>query len=402
METVYKNERPLFAISLVISLLVWAVLILGTLGIALIYVLFFFIFYLFVQSAFISHIKGTAVRITAQQFPDLNARIEKCCLKLGMDRAPEAYLMHGNGVFNAFATRFLGRDFIVLYSDIVDALEQDPDAVDFYIGHELGHLHRKHIQWRWVLWPAAILPLIGAAYSRAREYTCDLYGMACCANRQSAVHGLAALAAGQKRWQSMNAQHYTDQVKQTGGFWMSFHELIGDYPWLVKRIAQVRANEQPIDFPGRNPLAWLFALFVPRLGTGGGGGGVASMLVVVAIIGILAAIALPAYQDYTTRAKLAATAIHGQEAARAVEDYFNKSGKIPPRLEEAYTAVSSSKDISEMSVNPKTGVVRVVLSFNPVQGKSLLFVPSRNPDKSITWRCASEDIQQKLLPATCR
>src|SRR5258706_4975148 len=179
METIYKNETPLFVISLIISVLVWLLLILGTFGAALIYVLFFFIFYLFAHSAFISHIRGTAVRITPEQFPDLYQRITRCCEKLKMQQMPEAYLMHGNGVFNAFATRFLGREFIVLYSDIVDALDPRPDAVDFYIGHELGHLHRNHLLWRWVLWPAAILPLIGASYSRAREYTCDLYGLAC-------------------------------------------------------------------------------------------------------------------------------------------------------------------------------------------------------------------------------
>jgi Zn-dependent protease with chaperone function/type II secretory pathway pseudopilin PulG len=398
--TVYKHEPALFAISLIISLVVWLVLVLGTFGIALIYVLFFYIFYLFVQSAFISRIKGTAVRITPEQFPDLNARIEKCCTKLQMKRVPEAYLMHGNGVFNAFATRFLGRDFIVLYSDVVDALENDPDAVDFYIGHELGHLHRKHIQWGWVLWPAAILPLLGAAYSRAREYTCDLYGLACCNNRQSAVHGLAALAAGQKRWQSMNAQQYTEQARQTGGFWMSFHELIGDYPWLVKRIAAVRTGEKPTEFPSRNPLAWLFALFVPRLGTGGG---LASMLVVVAIIGILAAIALPAYQDYTTRAKISEAIIHGRQATQAVEDYINKNGRIPPQLEDAgISSTPQSKFVTAISVNSKNAIVQVVLGFSPVEGKSVLFVPSRKPDKSISWRCASEDVPAKYLPAACR
>jgi len=400
MVAVYKNEPTLFAISLVISLLVWLLLVVGTLGIALVYVLFFFIVYLFAQSAFISRIKGTAVLITPQQFPDLHQRIEKCCSKLEIRELPEAYLMHGNGVFNAFATRFLGRNFIVLYSDVVDALDHDPDAVDFYIGHELGHLHRKHLQWRWVLWPAAILPLLGAAYSRAREYTCDLYGLACCGNPQSAVHGLSALAAGHKRWQSMNAEQYTAQVQGTGGFWMSFHELIADYPWLVKRIARVNAKDGRTDFPTRNLLAWLIALFIPRLGVGGGAG---SIIVFVAIIGILAAIALPAYQDYTVRAKMIAAVAYGKQAAQAVEEYVNNNGSIPLRLEDAGIASTPpSKEIKVARVNSQNGVVQVVLAFSPVEDKSLLFVPSRNADKSISWRCTSEDVAPKYLPPSCR
>jgi len=400
METVYKNETPLFVISLIISVLVWLLLILGTFGAALIYVLFFFIFYLFAHSAFISHIRGTAVRITPEQFPDLYQRITRCCEKLKMQQMPEAYLMHGNGVFNAFATRFLGREFIVLYSDIVDALDPRPDAIDFYIGHELGHLHRNHLLWRWVLWPAAILPLIGAGYSRAREYTCDLYGLACCEDPDSAVHGLSALAAGHKRWQSVDAGQYLEQVKETGGFWMSFHELIADYPWLVKRVAMVGANGRAVQFPTRNPLAWVFAMFIPRLGVGGNAAGV---LVFVAIIGILAAISIPAYQDYTVRAKIMGAISYGNLASKAVEEHIYKNGSIPLRLEEVGMASTpSSKDIKLVLIDGKTAVIRIVLAISSVEDKSLLLVPTVGPDKKITWRCASEDVPARYLPMTCK
>lgn len=143
MDLVYGKERPLFVVSLLISLIFWLAVILGTLGVALVYIVFFFIFYLFVQSAFISHLKGTAVKITEEQFPDLYQRVQACCDKIGLNPAPDAYLLHADGVFNALATRFLGRNFIALYSDVVDALESHPGAVNFYIGHELGHIHRK-------------------------------------------------------------------------------------------------------------------------------------------------------------------------------------------------------------------------------------------------------------------
>ena len=195
MELVYKKERTLFIISAVIATVLWLAFIVGTLGVALVYILLALLIYLFAQSAFISYLKGTAVRITPGQFPDLHQRVVQACTKLGMEKIPEAYLLHGNGIFNAFATRFLGRNFIALYSDIVDALASRPDALDFYIGHELGHIHRRHLVWAPLLWPARILPLLGAAYSRAREYTCDLYGLACCKDPQDACYGLAALAA---------------------------------------------------------------------------------------------------------------------------------------------------------------------------------------------------------------
>ena len=110
MNLIYKNEKTLFGIMLALSLLIWAALVIGTVGMALLYLLLFFISYCFAQSALVSYLKGTAVQITPAQFPDLHQRIEACCHRLGLDVAPEAYLLQMGGRFNAFATRFLGNN----------------------------------------------------------------------------------------------------------------------------------------------------------------------------------------------------------------------------------------------------------------------------------------------------
>jgi hypothetical protein len=217
---------------------------------------------------------------------------------------------------------------VVLYSDVVDALEQRPDAINFYIGHELGHIARSHLVWAPLLWPAGLLPLLGAAYSRAREYTCDRHGLRCTKSWGDAVLGMAALAAGEKRWKTINLKQYLEQAKATSGFWMSFHELTGDYPWLVKRIAAVKslAQGEKVSHPGRNPLAWLLALFVPRIGIAGGAG---SILIVVAIVGILAAIAIPAYQEYMARAQMSggfAAVVPQEESLQAPDGTYSDEG----------------------------------------------------------------------------
>jgi Tfp pilus assembly major pilin PilA len=303
------------------------------------------------------------------------------------------------GSLNAFATRFLGRDFLVLYSDVVDGLHDNPDALNFYIGHEIGHIKRKHLNWSTVLLPASLLPLVGAAYARAREYTCDRHGLAACDQPLNAEFGLAALAAGGRRWRTMNKSAFIEQARETEGFWMSFHELVGDYPWLVKRMGTVRAlaaGREP-DHPRRHLLATLLALFVPRLGVAGGGGGV---VVTLAMVGILAAVGIPAYQGFQQKAAVAGAYTAGVDASAKVERYLSEQGKIPTLAQAGVTA--GGKGVRRMTIDPETAVLRVVTAASGPQGEgTLVFEPSMDANKKIAWACTAEGILPAAVPQGC-
>ncbi|MGZ3723389.1 MAG: M48 family metalloprotease [Bdellovibrionales bacterium] len=263
MEQAKARETLLFGWLLAFAILFWILIIVGTVGIGLLYVLGFFVFYLFTHSALISSLKGNSVRITSVQFPDLHAKISAACEKIKMPM-PDAYISNGNGVLNAFATKFLGRNYIVLLSDVIDAFDENSDAITFYIGHELGHIHRKHIRWWSVLLPAAMFPLLWPAYRRACELTCDQYGRLCCASTADAVHGVQLLAAGKTRWKSMSADSYMGQIDASGGFWMSFHEITASYPWLTKRLAKVQDPAgSEAKWPQRHPMAWFLGMITP-------------------------------------------------------------------------------------------------------------------------------------------
>ena len=401
MDLIYKNEKKLLTIAAIFSGIVWLALTIGTLGIFLIYMLLVLVFIIVAHAGFISHLKGNGVKITEQQYPDLHQRLVRCCERVGQKEIPEAYILRTD-FFNALATRFLGRNFIVLFSDVVDALQDQPGAIDFYIGHEVGHIHRKHLIWMSVLWPAMILPLLGAALRRAEEYTCDRYGTACCESEADVIAALAAISAGDTRWKSINTEAYIAQRAETTGFWMSFHELTGDYPWMTKRMATALAMHRntSVEHPSRSKLAWFLACFVPRTGMGGGAG---SLLVIVAIIGILAAVAIPAYQDYTVRAALNSDYAEAQEAKNAVEQFALANNEWPATLSAAgFSEDSLSLSSGHTLTLYENGMLGIEVGYSAGGDAQYLVLEPSNETGEITWLCYGQGVNEAALPSECR
>lgn len=231
----WPSELPLQALCILASLVIYAVLVISVVGIF--YLLAFALLFFLMNAALVAHVRGSAVRLGPQQFPELHRRVEEIARRIGMDDVPDAYLMQAGGALNAFATRFLGLNVIVLYTELLAACGDNEAARDTIIAHELGHIKAGHLRLRWLITPGMAVPLLGSALSQAREYTCDRYGLAGSGDRAGALLGLTVLAAGGKHAPLVNQQALARQREDLNTGWLTIGGWLASHPPLSKRLA---------------------------------------------------------------------------------------------------------------------------------------------------------------------
>ncbi|HEZ5441590.1 TPA: pilin [Neisseria meningitidis] len=146
------------------------------------------------------------------------------------------------------------------------------------------------------------------------------------------------------------------------------------------------------------------------------------LMIVIAIVGILAAVALPAYQDYTARAQVSEAILLAEGQKSAVTEYYLNHGEWPGDNSSAGVATSSKikgKYVKEVTV--ANGVVTATMLSsgvnNEIKGRKLSLWAKRQ-DGSVKWFCGqpvkrtdtdevtadsgNDKIDTKHLPSTCR
>jgi type IV pilus assembly protein PilA len=131
------------------------------------------------------------------------------------------------------------------------------------------------------------------------------------------------------------------------------------------------------------------------------------LMIVIAIIGILAAIALPAYQDYTIRAKMSEPVAGLAEAKTTYTEYYSANGYVPANQYDSGIAVTRHGKILEQVIVASGSpliTAHVVNGIIPSQtGSTILLSGVTQEDGTILWTCrAGANIASKYLPSTCR
>jgi type IV pilus assembly protein PilA len=132
------------------------------------------------------------------------------------------------------------------------------------------------------------------------------------------------------------------------------------------------------------------------------------LMIVVAIIAILAAIAIPAYQDYLIRAQVSEGAVLADGAKTAVGEFFTNTGRLPTNNTSAGLAAASSitgKYVSTVTIS-STGIVAAFgqTATNTAISSDVFALSPITSAGSIAWSCASTQttVPTKYLPTSCR
>lgn len=133
------------------------------------------------------------------------------------------------------------------------------------------------------------------------------------------------------------------------------------------------------------------------------------LMIVIAIIGILAAVALPAYQDYTVRAKVSEIMVLGSKDKASISEYYISQGNMPTTAQSGVsTNAAQSTYVTTIAYTPTSttvGTLTYTVSGGNLGGGAtgnVQMVGTGAAGVGVTWACTASTLQGKFLPANCR
>lgn len=130
------------------------------------------------------------------------------------------------------------------------------------------------------------------------------------------------------------------------------------------------------------------------------------LMIVVAIIAILAAIAIPAFQSYTVRAQVSEGMVLADGAKSSVWDFYTTYGRLPVSNQSAGIALPTSVRGSYVSsLDASGGTIKVAykgIRANPLLANATLTLSPVVSVGSLAWNCRGSGLAPQYLPSSCR
>ena len=237
----HEKERTYLSICQIVGGLLWLLFIVGTVGGALMWVLLIALFLWISQQFFKAVIYGNAVRVSSNQYSNINEIVTSSSAELGITTIPDVFIVNGQGAVNAVAVKFLSKKYVLLFSDLVDLMLQrnETNELKMIINHELAHHASGHtsVGRNLLIAPAKFIPFLGAAYSRACEFTADRIGATLTNDNEASKRALISIASGSESLASnVNIDEFRLQEANIPPFFGFLHEIFGSHPRMTKRI----------------------------------------------------------------------------------------------------------------------------------------------------------------------
>lgn len=244
----HPKETGYFTIMAVVSGIIWLPLIpLAVVGffISIPFLIFAWISSLYFKAV----ILGDSVKVSPEQYPEINQRAIEISREMNMSYVPEIFVVNSNGIINAVAYKVLNGKYIFLYSSLIDLLliKGHRKELDFILGHELGHYGAGHMTtWKRIfLFWGKLVPFVGAAYSRACELTADRIGHHFVNDTLVSRRALAALALGSATLlDSISIDAFKKQEAQIPEFMGFIHKIFSQYPRTTRRVLEIEEFEE--------------------------------------------------------------------------------------------------------------------------------------------------------------
>lgn len=209
---------------------------------------------------FKAQIFANCIRVSETQYPEIYKTVTDLAKEMGMVEIPFVFIVPEKGQLNAYALRFIGHAYVVMYAALVDLMlkRNATRELRMILGHELAHHAAGHVSIlkNFLIFPVLWIPLFGfllhRAYYRACELTADRIGMILTGDLEAATRSLTSLAGGCESLSSQtNINAFIHQEMEFITFFGFLNDVVSTHPRLTRRAIMLDGFGKTVGIPSR-------------------------------------------------------------------------------------------------------------------------------------------------------